>query len=407
MLTKKDVSENKKNVILARKTYRNKNTKIKIFYINEMKKDPSVLNTSVFVPNIDLYLPEIKGLRSTILSEIFKHLSASETLKMALVCKEWQKISRNDRVSKKKKKKNIFSDILKKKIWKNHFLRDFDTKNGLNEILKTKTETKTTTQIHTSPFPSTNYPPIQKIINPHNQNYPNYPNLPNYPNPNNPYPNNIYPNPNNPYPIYPNYPNYPYSPSNSFSHSYILTFNENVNQVKLNFLQDYKFTEEPPVFYEYWNVRDALSEFEAQSVSIQIIHAQNPNPFKQDFNPRCGINVSPRSENLSDSVSSSQEASSEICVKQDLSFNPQFTPVDDDQDGCCRSHVNKIAVRLFNKNSFKSLCSSFFASPLLANQWMDDLVSYLSVYCMSHPMNDLEIRTKLNQLISIQLIKTK
>ena len=52
-------------------------------------------------------LPQKKGLRNLILTEMFKNMSAPETLKCSLVCKEWLNITRSDLV------------------WKSHFERDF------------------------------------------------------------------------------------------------------------------------------------------------------------------------------------------------------------------------------------------------------------------------------------------
>ena len=43
-------------------------------------------------------LPELRGLRVTLLKQFFKHMSGYETLKMSLVCKEWKKSARSETV---------------------------------------------------------------------------------------------------------------------------------------------------------------------------------------------------------------------------------------------------------------------------------------------------------------------
>eukprot|EP01091_Cochliopodium_minus_P001386 TRINITY_DN1124_c0_g1_i6.p1 TRINITY_DN1124_c0_g1~~TRINITY_DN1124_c0_g1_i6.p1 ORF type:complete len:381 (-),score=100.27 TRINITY_DN1124_c0_g1_i6:4-1146(-) len=84
--------------------------------INQKKKNKILVNHENRIENSTVTtLPEQRGLRMRIFMEIFKYLSASETLKMSLVCKEWLSISRSDLV------------------WEGHFKRDLKLNQSRDE----------------------------------------------------------------------------------------------------------------------------------------------------------------------------------------------------------------------------------------------------------------------------------
>ena len=100
-----------------------RDTKEKKLMINEQKmarENGKVLMGAMNKVKFDygtLQLPESKGVRSRVLREVMKFLSTPDTLKCALVSKEWLEISRCD------------------EVWKSHFKRDF-------QIQKPQTENK-------------------------------------------------------------------------------------------------------------------------------------------------------------------------------------------------------------------------------------------------------------------------
>ena len=65
-------------------------------------------------------LPQQDGLRKTLLKEIEKNFSASETLWCSLVCKEWLSICRSDSVWEEHLKRDSLE-------WKKEFLSVFDS----------------------------------------------------------------------------------------------------------------------------------------------------------------------------------------------------------------------------------------------------------------------------------------